>query len=187
MEFLVLNWDRLVDLTLDLSLLIKGSSRRFDSVVAILRGGFVVGKLVSDFLGIEDLVVLGLTSYGTKVGSGEDPVVTYPITRDLRGKDVLIVDDVADTGRTLIVARDLLKLYGVKNMQTAVLYVKPWSKFKPDYYVDITDKWILFPWEVGEIVRNQLRSSDINSVINNLGLNNHFSDAFISKFIKLFQ
>ncbi|MFB6469819.1 MAG: hypothetical protein TU36_001065 [Vulcanisaeta sp. AZ3] len=49
MEFLVLNWDRLVDLTLDLSLLIKGSSRRFDSVVAILRGGFVVGKLVSDF------------------------------------------------------------------------------------------------------------------------------------------
>ncbi|WP_054842902.1 phosphoribosyltransferase family protein [Vulcanisaeta distributa] len=101
MEFLVLNWQRLVDLTLDLSLMVKESGYRPDSIIAILRGGYIVGKLVSDFLGIDDLVVLGLVSYGTRIGQGEEPVVTYPIIRDLRGRNVLVVDDVADTGKTL--------------------------------------------------------------------------------------
>jgi len=65
MEFLILNWERLVDMSLDLSLLIKDSGYRPDSIVAVLRGGYIVGKLVSDFLGVDDLVVLGITSYGT--------------------------------------------------------------------------------------------------------------------------
>ncbi|WP_243669570.1 hypothetical protein [Vulcanisaeta sp. JCM 16161] len=102
MEFLILNWQELVNLTLDLSLMIKESGYRPDSIIAILRGGYIVGKLVSDFLGVDDLVVLGLVSYGTRVGQGEEPVITYPIIRDLRGRSVLVVDDVADTGKTLL-------------------------------------------------------------------------------------
>lgn len=126
MEFLVLNWQRLVDLTLDLSLMVKESGYRPDSIIAILRGGYIVGKLVSDFLGIDDLVVLGLVSYGTKIGQGEEPVVTYPIIRDLRGgKSVLVVDDVADTGKTLATARDLTRFYGAREVRVATLYVKP--------------------------------------------------------------
>ncbi|MCG2870519.1 MAG: phosphoribosyltransferase [Vulcanisaeta sp.] len=187
MEFLVLNWQRLVDMALDLSLLIKDSGYRPDSIVAILRGGYIVGKLVSDFLGVEDLVVLGITSYGTRVGSGEEPVVTYPIIRDLRGRDVLLVDDVADSGRTLTMARDMLRFYGVKNVRMATLFIKPWSRIRPDYYVGITDRWVLFPWEVGEVVRIQLSKSDINTVIRELGLIEHFGEGFVSKFVKLFS
>lgn len=125
MEFLVLNWQRLVDLTLDLSLMIKESGYRPDSVIAILRGGYIVGRLISDFLGVEDLVVLGIVSYGTRVGQSEEPVITYPIIHDLRGRNVLVVDDVADTGKTLTTARDLLRLYGAREVRTATLYVKP--------------------------------------------------------------
>ncbi|MGC9153677.1 MAG: phosphoribosyltransferase [Vulcanisaeta sp.] len=187
MEFLVLNWQRLVDLSLDLSLMIKGSGYMPDSIVAILRGGYIVGKLVSDFLGVEDLVVLGLMSYGTRVGSGEEPVITYPIIRDLKGRSVLIVDDVVDTGKTLITARDIIRYYGAKEVRTASLYVKPWSSVKPDYYVDTTDKWILFPWEVGEIVRNQLRNADLDSVIKDLRLREFFGEDFVNKLTRLLR
>jgi len=187
MEFLILNWERLVNMSLDLSLLIKDSGYRPDSIVAVLRGGYIVGKLVSDFLGVDDLVVLGITSYGTRVGSGEEPVITYPIVRDLRGRAVLLVDDVADSGRTLATARDLLRFYGVRSVRTATLFVKPWSGTRPDYYVGTTDRWILFPWEVGEIVRNKLDKADINVVIRELGLVNYFGEDFVNKFMKLFS
>ena len=187
MEFLVLNWQRLVDLTLDLSLMIKESGYKPDSVIAILRGGYIVGRLVSDFLGIEDLVVLGIVSYGTRVGQSEEPVITYPIIHDLRGRSTLVVDDVTDTGKTLTTARDLLRLYGAREVKTATLYIKPWSRVKPDYYVGVTDRWILFPWEVGEIVRNQARSSSLESVIKDLRLSEYFGEDFISKLIKLIR
>ncbi len=187
MEFLVLNWQRLVDLSLDLSLMIKGSGYMPDSIVAILRGGYIVGKLVSDFLGVEDLVVLGLMSYGTRVGSGEEPVITYPIIRDLKGRSVLIVDDVVDTGKTLITARDIIRYYGAREVRTASLYVKPWSSVKPDYYVGTTDRWILFPWEVGEIVRNQLRNADLDSVIRDLRLREFFGEDFVNKLTRLLR
>ena len=185
MEFLVLNWQRLVDLSLDLSLMIKDSGYRPNSVVAILRGGYIVGKLVSDFLGVDELVVLGLTSYGTRVGQGDEPVVTYPIIHDLRGKSALVVDDVADTGRTLAMARDILRFYGAREVRTATLYVKPWSSIKPDYYLDVVDRWILFPWEVGEVVRDQLRNSNVDSVIRNLNLVEYFGEDFVRKLTKL--
>jgi len=67
------------------------------------------------------------------------------------------------------------------------LFVKPWSGTRPDYYVGTTDRWILFPWEVGEIVRNKLDKADINVVIRELGLVNYFGEDFVNKFMKLFS
>ncbi|GAB6947806.1 phosphoribosyltransferase [Vulcanisaeta sp. JCM 16161] len=187
MEFLILNWQELVNLTLDLSLMIKESGYRPDSIIAILRGGYIVGKLVSDFLGVDDLVVLGLVSYGTRVGQGEEPVITYPIIRDLRGRSVLVVDDVADTGKTLATAKDLLKFYGAREVRVATLYVKPWSRVKPDFYVGVTDRWVLFPWEVGEVIRNQAQGLDSESVIRRLRLSDYFGEDFVAKLMRLLR
>jgi len=54
-------------------------------------------------------------------------------------KNILIVDDIADTGITL---KKYDNLY-----LTATLFYKACSSVKPDFYVEETTKWIVFPWE----------------------------------------
>jgi hypoxanthine phosphoribosyltransferase len=34
--------------------------------------------------------------------------------------------------------------------KTAVLFTKPWSRFKPDYSLEVVDQWVVFPWELRE-------------------------------------
>ena len=58
-------------------------------------------------------------------------------------KKVLIVDDVADTGKTLL---DIEDSYGV-NFITATLYYKPRSIVRPNFFVEETTQWIVYPWE----------------------------------------
>lgn len=57
---------------------------------------------------------------------------------------ILIIDDVIDSGDTMLSVRK--KIRNAKS-DIAVLFRKPWTKVKPDYYLRETDKWIVFPWE----------------------------------------
>ncbi|MEM2420182.1 MAG: phosphoribosyltransferase family protein, partial [Acidilobaceae archaeon] len=68
-------------------------------------------------------------------------------------KNTLIVDDVSDTGRTLQLALDYIRHYSPKEIKTVTLYVKPWTNLIPDYYAEITDKWLVFPWGTWEYKR----------------------------------
>ena len=58
---------------------------------------------------------------------------------------MLVVDDVADTGHTLELVREVLAQH-VAEARTAVLYHKPRSIVSPDYVWMPTDRWIDFPW-----------------------------------------
>ena len=77
------------------------------------------------------------------------PVVLPPTLDrvDLTGADVLIADDVADTGRTLELVRDFCAGY-VAEVRTAVVYEKPRSLVRCDYVWRRTESWIDFPWSV---------------------------------------
>jgi hypoxanthine phosphoribosyltransferase len=68
-------------------------------------------------------------------------------------KKVLIVDDVADTGKSLKLVKEHVLQQGAKEARTATLYYKPWSLVKPDYYEKETRLWIVFPWEMRETIR----------------------------------
>lgn len=62
-----------------------------------------------------------------------------------RGEQVVLIDDVSDTGTTLA------QLVGLVNpMCVATLHYKHWSAVKPDYYIHATDRWVCYPWEVEE-------------------------------------
>ena len=58
---------------------------------------------------------------------------------------VLVVDDVADTGRTLELVHRFCAGH-VRQVRTAVLYAKPHSVIECDYVWRRTDRWINFPW-----------------------------------------
>ncbi|MCC6022034.1 MAG: phosphoribosyltransferase [Desulfurococcaceae archaeon] len=160
-RFLTLSWNDIMSLTIKLSFKLIESNYLPDTLVGILRGGWIITRLLSDFLSIDSVDVVGVKFYKGVEERHEKPVVTHPLISDVSGKKVLIVDDVADSGRTLQTAVELVQLYNPKEVRTASLYVKPWSVIVPDYYVSKTDAWIVFPWEYAETLRNLMRSRGV--------------------------
>ena len=66
-------------------------------------------------------------------------------TASIAGKRLLVVDDVADSGRTLALVLELLRETGA-DARSAVLYAKSASVIAPDFAWRRTDRWIVFPW-----------------------------------------
>ncbi|RAE67390.1 phosphoribosyltransferase, partial [Burkholderia multivorans] len=76
-----------------------------------------------------------------------DPILLAPMLDidAIKGKKLLVVDDVADSGRTLALVLELLKKNGAE-AQSAVIYAKSASIVDPDFVWKRTDQWIVFPW-----------------------------------------
>ncbi|MBI4399942.1 phosphoribosyltransferase, partial [Candidatus Micrarchaeota archaeon] len=116
-------------------------------IVGIGRGGLVPACYLADYLGpLKTLATLRIEYYTGIAKVGKKPKITQPVTVDLKGKNVLIVDDVADTGVTLKNAKEYIYKKGASKVKIAVLHYKPWSVLKPDYYVEETKKWVIYPW-----------------------------------------
>ncbi|MDH5703333.1 MAG: phosphoribosyltransferase [Aigarchaeota archaeon] len=126
---------------------------RPDIVVGLLRGGGIVAHMVSDRLGMNEIYLVGCRSY-EGIGRRSTLKIYQPLVlKSLKGKDVLLVDDVADTGRTLVEASSMLRQKNPRRLRTATLLVKPHTDPLPDFFVDKVDAWIVYPWEKYEIVR----------------------------------
>ncbi|HCX85254.1 MAG TPA: phosphoribosyltransferase [Micrococcales bacterium] len=118
-----------------------------DLVVAVARGGLVPAGALAYALDRKAMGTLNVEFYS---GVGEtlaDPVVLPPAldTSELRGQRVLVVDDVADSGRTLQLVLEMIGAHGA-DVRSAVLYTKPRSVVRPTYSWRETDAWIMFPW-----------------------------------------
>lgn len=131
-----------------LSRKIKASGYTPDLIVAIGRGGYVPGRLVSDFLLFNDLTSMKIEHYTRAAHMQAEAKIRFPIPVDITGKKVLIVDDVTDTGDTLKLAVDYVWGLKPKDVKTAVLQHKTCSTFVPDFYAQkiIKWRWIIYPW-----------------------------------------
>ncbi|HDQ05707.1 MAG TPA: phosphoribosyltransferase, partial [Candidatus Bathyarchaeota archaeon] len=79
----------------------------------------------------------------------------YPLNVDLKGKNVLIVDDITDTGESMQVTVEYVKSLSPSEVRTASLRHIKTSKFKPDYFGEEMDwKWVIFPWNFTEDMCN---------------------------------
>lgn len=143
----VLSWTDFSVGVRELAEQVVGSSFLPDLVVAVARGGLVPGGAVAYALGTKGVGTMNVEFY-TDIGQTlDDPRVLPPLmdTSELSGRKVLVVDDVADSGRTLALVMRLLAGQGA-DVRSAVLYTKPSSVFRPDYAWRSTDLWITFPW-----------------------------------------
>ncbi len=59
-------------------------------------------------------------------------------------RPVLIVDDLVDSGGTVLAVR---KKIGMRAAPVAVLFQKPGSPVRPEHVVETTSQWVVFPWE----------------------------------------
>lgn len=152
MDYLILSWQEVYTLTLQLSERIVSSGFKPDIIVGIARGGWIPARILSDVLYMESLQNIRIEYY-TDVGvKGREPKITQPLTGSLEGKKVLIVDEVADTGDSLYHAIEHVRKLGVAEQRSAVLHLKPKSRVKPDYYMVQTASWTVYPWENRESI-----------------------------------
>lgn len=127
-----------------------------DIILGIARGGLIPAGAIAYALDCKLMISLNVEFY---TGVGEtlaEPVLLPSLLESsgLTGQRVLIVDDVADTGKTLKLVEEFCEHQGrVAEVRSAVLYKKPHTITIPDYCWRTTDRWINFPWSVqGPIV-----------------------------------
>jgi hypoxanthine phosphoribosyltransferase len=132
---------------------IRNSGFQPEVIVGVSRGGWIPARALSDLLENPSLTSVRIETQSGAKSAENLPMLTQGTTMPLAKKSVLIVDDVADSGKSLKVAKEHLLQQDAKDAVIATLYYKPWSMVKPEYYEEETSKWIVFPWDRKETVR----------------------------------
>lgn len=146
--FQTISWAQLHSLSYHLAERIQQQEVSYDAILAIARGGMPIASIMVDVM---QLPVASITiSTYQQMSQQREPVILFG-TDNLTGKRLLIVDDIADTGDTLIAASDYAKKQGALVTDTATLFYKSHSKHLPTYYAEATANWVIFPFEVAEM------------------------------------
>jgi hypoxanthine phosphoribosyltransferase len=119
-----------------------GETFRPDLILGIAKGGVHVGGALAGSLAC-DFVPVRVERRSRDVEPLPGAVARLPT---LKGKRVLVVDDVANTGGTLAKGRALARKAGARDVRTAVLVARP-DGFRPDWHALETDALVLFGWD----------------------------------------
>jgi len=152
-EFEVPTWNHIYAMLLSQAEKIRQSGFKPNIIVGITRGGWIPARVLSDLLEIPDLATVRVEFYLSVGETRNEPVLTQGVSAILEGKKALIVDDVADTGKSLQLAREHVLQQGATEVRIATVYHKPLSLIKPDYYEKETSCWVVFPWEPNGTIR----------------------------------
>ena len=151
----VMDWNLFDKLARIVAKRIIESNYQPDLIVGLARGGWVLSRVLCDYLGVKDLVSLKVEHWGITATQDGKAQIKYPFDIDLTGKDVLVVDDITDTGESMMIAVDYIKGKNPHEIRTAALRHIKSSKFTPDYYGDVIDwRWVIFPWNYTEDMCN---------------------------------
>jgi hypoxanthine phosphoribosyltransferase len=149
----VMSWGDLGRGTRDLAEMVADDGYRPDIVLAIARGGLLVGGALAYALGVKNTFTMNVEFYTGVDERLPMPMILPPVPElvDLEDARILIADDVADTGATLVLVDDFLT-GKVGEVRSAVLYEKSRSMVRCEYVWRRTDRWIDFPWSAREPV-----------------------------------
>jgi hypoxanthine phosphoribosyltransferase len=145
----ITNWEYIYGLCRGVSNQVKAAEFEPDVVVALARGGWFAGRCICDFLGMDDLTSLKMEHY---VGTGQkadEPTVRYPMPEgSVEGKDVLVIDDIADTGGSIERAHEYVTDRGASEVRTATLQLLQTSEFEPQFVGERLEEWtwVVYPW-----------------------------------------
>ncbi len=145
----ITNWEYIYGLCRTVSDQVKRAEFEPDVVVALARGGWFAGRCTCDFLGLDDLTSLKMEHYVGAAEKSDEPTVRYPMPEgSVEGKDVLIIDDIADTGGSIRRAQEYVEERNAGEIRTATLQLLRTSEFDPDFVGERLEEWawIVYPW-----------------------------------------
>ena|SRR3990167_7719265 len=142
-----ISWKQVADFSKDIADKIKKSKFKPDYLIGITVGGLIPLGLIAEKLDIRNVLTVSAGSYLGKV-QGELKVKYLPEI-NLKGKKILLIDEVAETGKTLKnLSQEIIEKYQPSELRTAVLvFNKKDSKFLPNFIASETEDWVVFPWE----------------------------------------
>lgn len=143
-------WDEVERWSTEVSDKMYASGWMPDVIVAISRGGYIPARLVCDKLVVGDLVSLQIAHWPSATQMAKDAAVKYPLECDLNHKRALIMDDIADTGDSIILAKDYIwTTCRPDEVRAATLqWISSSSKIKPDFFAEEVKGWVWYqyPW-----------------------------------------
>ena len=170
-EFKIFSWRDIDNLARELFNLVKKDKYTPEIILGISRGGWIPARLLSDMFEASYLLeghktssILATMQIRFYTGISETHskhVIAQDVGVDIFQKKILLVDDLADSGESLRCALDYLKLKDPKEVKIATLLYKPWSKVKPDYFVEEATEWVVFPHEYYEFMTERTLSQKL--------------------------
>jgi len=153
------SWDAYHRLIEQLALAVHASAWQFDNILCLARGGLRVGDILSRIYDLP-LGILATSSYREAAGTRQgqlDIAQFITITRGTLAGKVLLVDDMVDTGNTLLRVAEHLRAQfpAITELRSAVLWWKGHAQTAPDYYIERlpTNPWIHQPFEDYDSIR----------------------------------
>lgn len=121
---------------------IKASQNVFTKIVAVSRGGLIPAGIIAYELDIRSCDLINMSSYDGDNQRNDSEIELDSHLSEL-GSDSLIIDDLADSGRTFRMLREKFPL-----AKFACVYTKPKGSDSADYSaVPLPDNWVVFPWD----------------------------------------
>ena len=142
-----ISWKRFHLLVKQLAAIVKEAGFVPDVIIGITRGGLVPLAIMGEIVGTKNVATISARSYDG-VKKSELSVTALPEI-DMKGKRVLLVDEITDSGETFKKIAELIrKRYEPKEVKTAVVVVnKAHCNHWPDFFVQETEVWVVFPWQ----------------------------------------
>ncbi len=135
-------------------------ARRYDPelVIGIEKAGVIPGAVIASILRL-DFESLKISRRSGFEEVQDRPQLLSSAPKSVRGKRVLIVDEICTTGETLRMALAAIRAEHPAEVRTATSFVKA-GRYKPDFFAVETDATVIFPWdrqvlgEEGDLVVN---------------------------------
>ncbi|RLE65431.1 MAG: hypothetical protein DRJ38_03740 [Thermoprotei archaeon] len=145
-----ISWEEILDFINKTSTILS-SKEKIDVVLAIGSSGLVPAALIATKLKTTEFYSIKVERYNEGKPPKilyEEPIIRSPLNMDLNGKNVLIVDDLINTGKTITKILEIVQKMKAKKIVTLVLVLKKGALFKPNYYYLEIDSCPVFPWEM---------------------------------------
>ena len=125
-------------------------------MVLITRGGIIPGGMLAEAMNLTHILTAAV-DFPSQFEAEKNKLmawpqfIQFPAEEQLLERQVLIVDDVWGSGRTITAVKNRVAVAG-GFPETCVLHFNPYrnlfGEVRPDYYADVTERFIVYPWEI---------------------------------------